>query len=112
VRHDAPSKIGIWMVSLNFFVHSVMYAYYAVMEITEQGCWLRKLVNKYAFFITTVQTVQMFIVMYVLGYDSLVLGNTLDHFGFGMYLVYAVLFTNLFIGKYLTNFKVLKIRTE
>jgi hypothetical protein len=112
VRHDVPSKFGIWMASLNFFVHTVMYAYYAVMEITEQGCWLRKLVNKYASFITTVQTLQMFIVMYVLGYDSLVLGNTLDHFGFAMYLVYAVLFANLFVGKYLTNFKILKIRTE
>lgn len=108
VKDDVPSKYGIWMVSLNFFVHTFMYAYYAVMEITEQGCWLRKLVNKYASFITTIQTVQMFIIMYVMLYDKFVLDNNMDHFGFGMYLVYAILFTNLFVGKYLTKSKSLK----
>jgi elongation of very long chain fatty acids protein 6 len=108
VREDLPSKYGIWMASLNFFVHTIMYAYYAVMEITEQGCWLRKLVNKYAIFITIIQTVQMFVVMYVMLYDKFMLGNNIDHFGLGMYLVYAVLFTNLFVGKYLTKSKSLK----
>ena len=112
VNGDNPSKYGIWMVSLNYFVHTFMYAYYAVMEITEQGCWLRKMVTKRSSLITTIQTVQMFIIMYVMLYDKFALGNNMDHFGFGMYLVYAVLFTNLFIGKYLSDFKILKIRTE
>lgn len=105
VKNDGPSRFGLWMVSLNFFVHAFMYAYYAVMEITERDCWVRKLVMSYSSFITSIQTVQMFIIMYVLLYDKFKLGNELDHFGLGMYLVYAVLFSNLFIQKYISKIK-------
>jgi hypothetical protein len=105
VKDDGPSRLGIWMISLNFFVHAFMYAYYAVMEITERDCWVRKLVMSYSSFITTVQTGQMFIMIYVFLYDKFALGNELDHFGIGMYLVYAVLFSNLFIKKYISKIK-------
>jgi hypothetical protein len=105
VKDGGPSRLAICMISLNFFVHAFMYAYYAVMEITERDCWLRKLVMSYSSFITSIQTFQMFIIIFVLLYDKFALGNDLDHFGLGMYLVYAILFANLFIKKYISKIK-------
>jgi elongation of very long chain fatty acids protein 6 len=106
IKPDGPSKLGHWMVSLNFFVHAFMYAYFAVMEITERESKIRKIVMHYASFITTIQTVQMFIMIYIFFYDKVLLGNNFDHFGFGMYLVYAILFSKLFFEKYFTKVKV------
>jgi hypothetical protein len=45
----------------------------------------------------------MIIVMFVILYDWIKLGNELDHFGLGMYMVYAVLFGKLFLEKYITH---------
>lgn len=103
VRREQFNRLGIWMVALNFFVHTFMYAYYAVMEITEKDSSIRKIVMKNASFITMIQLSQMIIVCYVLMHDWIVLGNELDHFGLGMYLVYAVLFGKLFLEKYITH---------
>ncbi len=103
VKEEKPYKLGIWMVALNFFVHTFMYAYYAVMEITERDSNIRKMVMKYASFITMIQLSQMIIIIYILFYNWLKLGKDLDHFGLGMYLVYAVLFGKLFLEKYITH---------
>lgn len=111
VGDNMPSHLGLWMTSLNFFVHTFMYGYYAIMEITGPECWLRKLAMKNASFITTIQTVQMIIMMFIFIYDKYYVGHDFDHFGFGMYLVYAVLFSKLFIEKYFRqspNFRILK----
>ena len=103
IKEAQPYRLGIWMVTLNFFVHTFMYAYYAVMEITELDSKIRKAVTGCASFITTIQLSQMFIVIFVIVYDWYVLGNNFDHFGFGMYMVYAVLFGKLFLEKYIKN---------
>jgi len=103
IKEEKPYKIGIWMVSLNFFVHTFMYAYYAFMEITERDSSIRKTVMKYASFLTSIQLSQMIIVIFILFYNWLTLGTNLDHFGLGMYLVYAVLFGKLFLEKYITR---------
>jgi hypothetical protein len=100
IDKNMPNHLGLWMVSLNFFVHTFMYAYYAIMEITGPECGLRIWAMKNASFITTIQTLQMFIMMFIFIYDKVILGHDFDHFGFGMYLVYAVLFSKLYIEKY------------
>jgi hypothetical protein len=100
VRGDMPHHLGLWMVSLNYFVHTFMYAYYGIMEITGPECGLRLWAMKNAFFITYIQILQMIIMIFVFFYDKFIIGHTFDHFGFGMYLVYAILFIKLFIGKY------------
>jgi elongation of very long chain fatty acids protein 6 len=93
-------RLGIWMTALNFFVHTFMYGYYAVMEITDRNSMLRKFVMGNSSFITFIQILQMCIILTLFMYDWLKLGNQLDHFGFAMYLVYAVLFGKLFLEKY------------
>jgi hypothetical protein len=42
----------------------------------------------------------MFLIMSVLIHASAILGYDFEHFGFAMYGVYAVLFLNLFLKKY------------
>jgi hypothetical protein len=107
VNGAMPNHLGLWMVSLNFFVHTFMYAYYAIMEITGSECGLRLWAMKNASFLTSIQLIQMFIMIFVFFYDRFVLGQTFDHFGFGMYFVYAVLFAKLYMEKY---FKTMKLK--
>lgn len=100
IRGDEYNRQGIWMCGLNFFVHSFMYMYYAVMEGTTSESRLRRAVMKYSSFITTIQILQMFIVLSVMLYDWSVVGRRFDFFGFSMYLTYAILFIKLFLEKY------------
>lgn len=103
VRRSQFNRMGIWMVALNFFVHTFMYFYYAIMEITGRDSLVRKIVMKNASFITMIQILQMCIILIINFYDVLILKNDMDHFGVAMYLVYAILFIKLFLEKYLKN---------
>lgn len=48
------SATGIWFISMNYFVHSVMYSYYFFMIIGQK--WIAKLIAKQ---ITTLQLLQV-----------------------------------------------------
>lgn len=90
--------IGRWMCTMNFFVHSFMYSYYFV---TSHRIFPPKFVSV---FITTLQTLQMFIGIFVISnayyykyyhYDCNNGGYTVEA-GLIMYLIYVCLFTKLF----------------
>jgi elongation of very long chain fatty acids protein 6 len=96
-----PSRYGLWMTAINFFVHSFMYSYYALteFEIIRKSSFMKI----FARFITSIQIGQMFLIMSILIHASATLGYEFEHFGFAMYGVYAVLFLNLFLKKYVKN---------
>jgi len=98
VQPPTPSRYGLWMTAVNFFVHSFMYSYYALTEF--EVVRKSRFMKIFARFITSIQITQMFLIMSVLIHASAVLGYDFEHFGFAMYGVYAVLFLNLFLKKY------------
>ena len=101
VQPPEPSRYGLWMTAINFFVHSFMYSYYALteFEIVRKS----QIMKIFARFITSIQIGQMFLIMSILIHASATLGYEFEHFGFAMYGVYAVLFLNLFLKKYVKN---------
>lgn len=101
VQPPQPSRYGLWMAAINFFVHSFMYSYYALTEF--EVVRKSQFMKIFARFITSIQIGQMFLIMSVLIHSSAVLGYEFEHFGFAMYGVYAVLFLNLFLKKYVKN---------
>ena len=99
---DAPATAR-WMVNMNFFVHSLMYTYYAIKVA---GYYVPR---KISVTITTLQITQMFVGLYV-NYKALqlkLLGLPCDTslsvvlVGFTLYGLFAVLFINFFIYTYL-----------
>lgn len=101
VQPPEPSRYGLWMTAINFFVHSFMYSYYALTEF--EVVRKSQFMKIFAKFITSIQIGQMFLIMSILIHSSATLGYEFEHFGFGMYAVYAVLFLNLFLKKYIKN---------
>jgi elongation of very long chain fatty acids protein 6 len=101
VQPPEPSRYGLWMTAINFFVHSFMYSYYALTEF--EVVRKSQFMKIFAKFITSIQIGQMFLIMSVLIHASATLGYEFEHFGFAMYGVYAVLFLNLFLKKYIRN---------
>ena len=101
MRHSAHPQ-GIWMIALNYTVHAFMYAYYAVMEITERDNSFRLFLIRNSWFITTLQTTQMFIMLFILFYAGNLQGS-FDWIGIQMYCIYAILFSKLFLEKYITK---------
>jgi hypothetical protein len=99
VQIPYPSRYGLWMTAINFFVHGFMYSYYALteFEVVRKSMFMKV----FAKFITSIQIGQMFLIMSVLIHSSNILGYEFEHFGFVMYGVYAILFLNLFLKKYL-----------
>eukprot|EP00036_Acanthoecidae_sp_10tr_P007319 CAMPEP_0182915222 /NCGR_PEP_ID=MMETSP0105_2-20130417/182_1 /TAXON_ID=81532 ORGANISM="Acanthoeca-like sp., Strain 10tr" /NCGR_SAMPLE_ID=MMETSP0105_2 /ASSEMBLY_ACC=CAM_ASM_000205 /LENGTH=308 /DNA_ID=CAMNT_0025052061 /DNA_START=54 /DNA_END=980 /DNA_ORIENTATION=- len=99
------SATGIWFISMNYFVHSVMYSYY-FLAISGQK-WLAKLIAKQ---ITSLQLLQMFIGCAVTihsamehsegGEDACFVDAANYKMGLGMYFSYLVLFGILFYDKY------------
>ncbi|CAD5215273.1 unnamed protein product [Bursaphelenchus xylophilus] len=95
-----------WFIMMNYAVHSVMYTYYG---LTAYGLRFPKLISMS---ITTLQTVQMIVGVYISCYVALVKWYYHDvcHqsdsnllFCFGIYLSFAVLFMNFFIKSYLSK---------
>lgn len=91
--------IGRWMCSMNFIVHSLMYTYYFITAHQ------LKISPKISMIITTLQTVQMFIGLFVntaafvsekfFGYSCQNGGYTAEA-GIILYSSYVILFVNLF----------------
>jgi hypothetical protein len=98
------ASAGIWYCAMNYFVHSVMYAYYAAMGIKSA----RSVTAKFAIFITSAQILQMvvgtavtFYTVYAKwrGYQCHMEKST-QVLGCAMYASYLVLFVSLFRSKY------------
>eukprot|EP00009_Paramoeba_aestuarina_P009158 CAMPEP_0201520864 /NCGR_PEP_ID=MMETSP0161_2-20130828/12974_1 /ASSEMBLY_ACC=CAM_ASM_000251 /TAXON_ID=180227 /ORGANISM="Neoparamoeba aestuarina, Strain SoJaBio B1-5/56/2" /LENGTH=273 /DNA_ID=CAMNT_0047919373 /DNA_START=164 /DNA_END=985 /DNA_ORIENTATION=- len=94
---------GIWFAAMNYFVHSLMYTYYAL------AIWGFKPIFTLAPLITTIQILQMvggITVILSVAYDKIVLGNDCDvqdanwKLGLTMYTSYFILFSILFYDKY------------
>ena len=99
---DAPATAR-WMVNMNFFVHSLMYTYYAVKVANIN------VPRAISLTITTLQIAQMFVGLFV-NYRALqlkLLGLPCDAslsvltIGFTLYGLFAVLFINFFIYTYI-----------
>merc|ERR1712176_365205 len=94
---------GAWFACMNYSVHSVMYDYFAIM-----GTRYRKMVTRYAIYITLLQLVQMLVgmfvtvkaVLYQAAGDECHVNKTNSVLGLSMYASYFVLFFKLFVDNY------------
>lgn len=100
-----------WLCSMNFFIHSIMYSYYAIMA---SGF---RVPRSTAQLITILQIAQMTFGLYTHG-QSLVLPSSqcdipfgIGSFGFIMYFIYWILFIKFFIDKYYRSGK-MAIRSD
>ncbi|GMR44684.1 hypothetical protein PMAYCL1PPCAC_14879, partial [Pristionchus mayeri] len=105
VWHSAREVVagGRWFITMNYFVHTLMYAYYAV---SAAGF---RLPRSLSMAITTLQTTQMLIgvaISFIVFYLKLQ-GNVIQqsfenlYFCFAIYASFAVLFINFFSKSYL-----------
>jgi hypothetical protein len=94
------SSMGLWFGINNLFVHTIMYLYYAFTAFKNP---INGFLRKTSFLITILQTLQMFIGIWIV-YQSTKCNNALNNkyeimlYG-GMYLSYIFLFTNLLLKK-------------
>ena len=96
-------SLGRWFVSMNLFVHIIMYAYYALRSLKF------KVPQPFAMAITTLQIVQMIFGFYVSSHAffAKLTGAKCDipmktaTFGFAVYTSFFYLFARLFINSYL-----------
>jgi hypothetical protein len=102
---DTTAAPGIWFAAMNFFVHSIMYAYYFATNVG-----LYKYVRPIAPALTTLQILQMVggtAILCRCAWTFVQHGQTHCHIapsnlvaGLGMYLSYFALFALFFAGKY------------
>ena len=106
-HHQVSS--GLWFATMNYCVHSIMYAYYAIM-IFPTPKPIKKAASTIAPLITTVQILQMIggIVVTVTGAyqtvyhpESCNINAANYKLGLAMYFSYCVLFMTLFYDKFL-----------
>ena len=103
----AARRTGHWFASMNFFIHSIMYSYYALKA---SG---RKVPTKVAQLITLLQLSQMFVGAYIntvayltgLSQRECRIPDTQFLVGMGMYVSYAILFMNFFYHRYIKRAK-------
>merc|ERR1711972_908183 len=94
---------GAWFACMNYSVLSIMYGYFAIV-----GTRYRKMVTRYAIYITLLQLVQMLVGMFVtvkaVSYqaagDECHVNKTNSVLGLSMYASYFVLFFKLFVDNY------------
>jgi len=97
---------GLWFATMNYFVHSVMYGYYAAMGSAK----MRPKVKKFAIYITLLQLLQMVVgifvtvkaVMYQASGHPCRVNKTNSIMGLAMYASYFVLFFIFFLGRYVS----------
>jgi len=100
---------GIWFATINYFVHSLMYGYFALTQTK-----YRKHIFPYAVYITLLQLTQMLIgmwitikaVQYQIEGRECHVNRTNSFLGLTMYFSYFVLFGKLFIDHYCLGKKI------
>lgn len=101
-EYTAPAR---WFVDMNYFVHSLMYSYYALRALGY------KVPRQMAMAITSSQILQMIIGAYVIwfAYQRKLQGHACNitdssaTFGLVMYLSYFILFAHFFYTSYFTR---------
>lgn len=101
--YSTRSSVAYWFCVMNYFVHSLMYTYYAIRAA---GFRVNK---KIAMLITSLQLLQMFVGIFAIVYavHQIVNGNRCDTktpeliFGVAIYTSYMVLFSNFFYNAYI-----------
>jgi len=96
---------GLWFATMNYFVHSVMYFYYALTQYDKE---IRKKIKKVAIFLTSFQIAQMVMglvvlvksVVYQMEGRECYLNKSNQLLGLLMYISYFLLFVKLFIEHY------------
>lgn len=102
-----PSAVSHWYGGINYFVHSIMYSYYAIRA---SG---RRVPSKIALVITLVQLMQMFLGAYVnllafatkYGGQECILRDDMLYPTLVLYSLYAALFMNYFYQRYIKKTK-------
>ena len=104
--HSYATQIatGLWFATMNYCVHSIMYAYFACMGVPN----LRPKVKKFAIYITLLQLAQMVVgifvtvraVLYQAGGLDCRVNKTNSVLGLAMYSSYFLLFGKLFFENY------------
>ncbi|XP_023234185.1 putative fatty acid elongation protein 4 [Centruroides sculpturatus] len=105
--YSTKSLVGVitWLITMNCFVHSLMYTYYA---ITSYGIKLPRYV---AMFVTCIQTLQMITAIFVVvwatlskwsGYECDIHDTAITVY-FVVYVMYFYLFIQLFYNSYISN---------
>ena len=84
-----------WVTYMNVIVHSFMYTYYAI------HIYKPSYVKQFSTCITTIQVMQMFHGMFITSYHILYCNGVKDYPGFILYSIYAYLFSEYFIKRYL-----------
>uniref|UniRef100_A0A0N4ZRH4 Elongation of very long chain fatty acids protein n=1 Tax=Parastrongyloides trichosuri TaxID=131310 RepID=A0A0N4ZRH4_PARTI len=102
---------GRWFIWMNFLAHSLMYTYFTAMSLNI------KWVKKYAFYVTTVQILQM-IIGIVISTSTYFIKTFTKHkcqqsyfnlyFCFSIYLSFAILFVRFFVKAYYSK----KVKTN
>ena len=94
------SYIGYYFAFINTFIHGIMYGYYAITCFTNP---LSIFLRKYAWLITILQIIQMFIgIILIIASLSCynAFNNKLELFiTFGMYTSYVILFLQMYLKK-------------
>ncbi|KAJ1456507.1 GNS1/SUR4 family-domain-containing protein [Pelagophyceae sp. CCMP2097] len=106
--YSAQTSTGIWFASMNYGVHAVMYAYFAVTQTS-----FRKAVQKFAIYITLLQLCQMLLgisiivraILYQIGGKECNVNKTNSILGLAMYFSYFGLFLKLFLENYVFKAK-------
>jgi len=99
---------GIWFAVMNYFVHSIMYGYFAATQTS-----LRRRVMPFAMYITLLQLVQMLVgiwvtvkaVLYQMDGSECHVNKTNSFLGLAMYVSYFLLFGKLFVEHYVLKGK-------
>jgi len=103
--HSSKSacSVGVWFCTMNYFVHSIMYGYYAITQTS-----LKNWAKQWGIMITILQITQMFAGLIILlsvvyfknkGYPCHTDEGNIA-FGLLIYASYAVLFINFFIQRW------------
>lgn len=109
--HSYSTQIatGLWFATMNYFVHSIMYAYYGCMGVAR----LRPLVKKRAIYVTLLQLAQMVVgigvtvraVVYQMEGRECAVNKTNSMLGLAMYSSYFLLFGVFFVDTYVRSAK-------
>ena len=103
--YAAQIATGLWFAAMNYFVHSVMYLYFACSALPS----LRRRVKPYAIYVTLLQLAQMVggiyvtvaAVLYQADGRECAVNKTNSILGLCMYASYFLLFAKLFADNYL-----------
>lgn len=103
--YSTRAGTGIFFAAVNYFIHSIMYFYYGMTQMSD---WSRKIVKPFAWPITLLQLSQMVFGLMIIGanvyykyWREICYTNpVVNLFAVIMYFSYFILFLELFVNRY------------